>query len=344
MRKNYTLEEKEAALRTSLTGLARALGYTPVKKGNFYSLREMDSVMIKADSIWFRNSRIHAGATQGKGGTQIDFMLQFGNCSTVPEAVHEILSMNHIPVIREEDHLKKRIEPKKMTLPEKASGYRYLYDYLCKTRKISPEVVSYFTHDLGILYESKEHHNLVFLGKDKEGVIRYATQRGTSDIYGKVFKGDVKGNDKSYGVNIVNLDSPTVKVFEGCIDCMSYIDLTGDTVSNKVILSMLNDRPLLTFLQEHENIKEIEFCLDNDAPGRNAVLGTDEKKVINGEEVVKHNSGLLEKYAAAGYVVKNCPAEEGKGKDYNENLKYYRKYEPERITGIVSLKRQEKEL
>lgn len=338
MRKNYTAEEKAAVLRTSLTGLARALGYTPVRKGNYYSLKEMDSVMIKEDSIWFRNSRIHSGAMGGKGGTQIDFMLQFGNCSTVPEAVHEILNMNHLQIISEREIYVGSTVPSQLQLPEKATGYKRLYAYLCKLRKLSPEVVHYFTHEQAILYESKDHHNLVFLGKDKEGSVRYATLRGTSDVYGKKFKGDVRGSNKNYGVNIVNFNSSVVKVFESNIDCMSYIDLTGDTVSNKLILGMLNDRPLLTFLNEYNHIAEIDFCMDNDEPARNAVLGTDRRQIVNGIEVMVHIPGLIEKYSAAGYIVKDCPAETGKGKDYNENLQYYRENNPNHIIGIKELK------
>lgn len=337
---NYTEEERTAALRTSLTDLARAMGYTPVRKGSFYTLQEMDSVIVKNDATWCRWSRIHAGETEGRGGTQIDFMLQFGNCSTVPEAIHEILALNHIHVFRQVERQPSVPEAKEMLLPEKATGYRYLYAYLCKTRQMSPEVVSYFVHDLKILYESKEHHNLVFLGKDREGVVRYAMQRGTSDIYGRIFKGDVKGNDKSHGINIVNARSPVLKVFEAGIDCMSYIDLTGDTWSNKVVLGMLSDQPLYTFLQEYDHIEEIWFCLDNDAPARNAVLGTDKKAELrDGIEVTSHQPGLLEKYENKGYVVKDCPAEYGKGKDYNENLKYYREHEPEMIMGLPTLRR-----
>lgn len=344
MYKNYTEDERNAALRTSLTGIAQALGYTPVRKGSFYSLREMDSVIIKNDAIWCRWSKIHAGEMEGRGGTQIDFMLQFGNCSSVPEAIHEILALNNIHVFREVELPKKESPVKEMVLPEKSEGYRYLYAYLCKTRKLSPDVVSYFTHDLGILYESKEHHNLVFLGKDKEGVVRYAMQRGTSDIYGRTFKGDVRGNDKSHGVNIVNEDSSVLKVFESSIDCMSYINLTGDIQSNKVVLGMLSDRPLATFLQENGHIKEICFCLDNDEPARNAVLGTDKKKMVNGKEVVVHQPGLMEKYREQGYAVKDCPAEVGKGKDYNENLKYYREHEPEKIMEMPFVRRQGRKL
>ena len=342
MYQNYTVEERTAALQTSLTDLARSLGYTPVKKGRYYSLKEMDSVIIYNDATWCRWSKMRSGEIDDRGGTQIDFMLKFGGCSSVPDAIHEILSRNHIYVLRQVEVSPKVSIPeaKEMVLPEKSEGYKYLYAYLCKTRKLSPEVVSYFTHDLGILYESKQHHNLVFLGKDNEGNVKYAMQRGTSDIYGRVFKGDVKGNDKSHGVNIVNPNSSVLKVFESSIDCMSYIDITGDIESNKLVLGMLSDRPLQTFLQEQKHIKEIWFCLDNDEPARNAVLGVDKKVYIDGTEVIQHYAGLLETYQIKGYEVKDCPAEVGKGKDYNENLKVYREQEPTRVLGMAMQKRQ----
>ena len=99
-----------------------------------------------------------------------------------------------------------------------------------------------------------------------------------------------------------------------------YIDIYGDYESNKVILGMLADRPLQTFLEEHRNIKYIEFCLDNDEPARVAVLGIPEQ----------NKSGYKEKYEAMGYAVTDSPAAPY-GKDYNENLKYYNEYMPEKI-------------
>lgn len=101
MYSNYTQEEREAALSVSLTDLAKALGYTPQRKGAYYSLQEMDSVMISNDRSWCRWSKIHAGESSGRGGTQIDFMMEFGGCSSVPEAVHEILALNHVHILRE---------------------------------------------------------------------------------------------------------------------------------------------------------------------------------------------------------------------------------------------------
>lgn len=319
---NYTVEERDAALQTSLSGIAGLLGYTPVKRGRYYFLKEMDSVMIKNDRTWCRFSRIDAGASEGRGGTQIDFMMQFGDCDSVPEAIHKILEMNNIYVLRAEPY-EKFNSVTELRLPDAVEGkYSRLYAYLCKTRMLSAEVVSYFVHDLKILYESREHHNLVFLGRNKVGEVKYATQRGTCDMYGRSFKNDIIGSNKNYGVNVVNEKSEEVKVFESCIDCMSYIDIYGDYESNKVILGMLSDKPLMTFLDEYKNVKQIEFCLDNDEPARIAVLGVPEQG----------KGGYKEKYEALGYVVIDSPAE-AFGKDYNENLKYYNEHIPEKLCG-----------
>ena len=45
----------------------------------------------------------------------------------------------------------------------------------------------------------------MFLGRDKKGKIQYAGVHGTLELNGKkAFRGDVEGNNKSYGVNLRN--------------------------------------------------------------------------------------------------------------------------------------------
>lgn len=113
-------------------------------------------------------------------------------------------TLNEKAAIHQAGEIKPR-EHAEFVLPEAMLGtYRRAYAYLIKTRGLSQQIVDYFVRDLKILYEEKEHHNLVFLGKDKDGIVRYATKRGTADIYGKKYRGDVAGNDKNYGINIVN--------------------------------------------------------------------------------------------------------------------------------------------
>lgn len=309
----YTEEEKARALEVSLTSLAASLGYTPVRQGIHYHLKEMDSLVIYNDRSWNRWS----GKGNITGGSQIDFVLEFAGISTVPEAVQYLLEFKgeRIQDVYMEDSKKER--PKReFILPEKNDNCRRLFAYLIKTRGLSQEVVSDFVHRK-LIYEDAVHHNIVYCGYDPEGNIRYAGLRGTADMYGKKFKMDVPGNDKNYGVNIVNPASDELKVFESVIDCMSYIDIYGDTESNKLILGMVEDNPLVQFLTDYSHIKRISFCLDNDAAALKAIYGDKEK--------AKAKPGLKEKYESQGYEVTVEPPPYGK--DFNESLIESKKFE-----------------
>lgn len=315
----YTEAERALALQVSLTRLASAMGYTPFRIGAYYSLKEMDSMRIYNDHTWYRNSQ----KGNRTGGTQIDFVLEYGEAKTVPEAInyliefdgHQVEEMKTFsePVSPEEKISK---EKKDFKLPPVNHDFKRLYAYLIKTRMISSATVSEFVKKK-LIYEDAQHHNIVFCGRDKDGKIKYAGLRGTSDIYGKVFKMDVPGSDKNYGLNMVNEESSKLVVFEAAIDCMSYIDLYGDWSSNKLCLGMVADNPLEQFLQDHPHIKTIQFCLDNDIAGQKAIFGDKSHNRI----------GLKEKYEKMGYevIVKKPPF----GKDYNESLKEYRKNKAE---------------
>lgn len=305
----YTAEERKRAMQVSLTALAASLGFTPVRQGNHYSLKEIDSLVIYNDKSWYRWS----GKGDRSSGSQIDFMLEFGNAGDVPEAIRQLLDFNgeNVPeVYTERRQPAEGREQKQFVLPPENRNYRRLYAYLIQTRALSKEVVSEFVHRR-LIYEDAVHHNIVFCGRDPQGEIRYAGLRGTADLYGRKFKMDVPGNDKNYGVNIVNRQSGMLKVFESVIDCMSYMDMYGDYDSNKLVLGMVEDNPLVQFLQDYAHITDIAFCLDNDAAGRKAVYGEEEPDK-------KNKPGLKEKYEQKGYTVSvEVPPE---GKDWNEAL------------------------
>ena len=120
-------------------------------------------------------------------------------------------------------------------------------------------------------------------------------------------------------------------VFEAAIDMMSYIDITGDYESNKIALGMLDDSPLITFLNEQKHIKNIVFRLDNDIPAHQALYGKEDKQ-----------DGLLKKYKEAGYNVydKSAPSYNGRCKDYNDVLKCLKVYKPEAVYALCSSVRQ----
>lgn len=165
---------------------------------------------------------------------------------------------------------------------------------------LSKNTVDYFISQ-GLLYESKQYHNIVFLGNDKEGVTRFASMRGIYDKGGKSFKCDVAGNDKNYGFCVALSSSDVVNVFEAPIDLMSYVELYQAHGENAVALGGVADHPLETFLSDYPHIRTIRFCLDSDEAG-----------VIAANELAK-------KYMEKGYGIKVVvPSNECK--DFNEML------------------------
>lgn len=298
-KENFTEEELHHAKNISLLSVAQYCGYTPVKIGSYHSLKEIDSIRIYNDRSWYRWS-------ENKGGSQIDFLVEFSGM-TVVEAVKAICKMDGAVFVGEIEKYKSHKENKERVdfiLPEKSNNYKRLYAYLIQSRYLSKEVVDYFVKNK-LVYEEGKYHNIVFLGKDKNEEVKFASMRGTMDKYGKVFKGDVPGNDKTYGVNTRNENSEILNIFEAAIDMMSYMDMNKNYKENNLALGMLSDNPLEKFLEENPNIKTLNFCLDNDKRG------------------IKATNEYLVKYKEKGYEVLLSVPEYGK--DWNETLEVLKK-------------------
>ena len=271
----------------------------------------MDSLIIYNDRTWNRFS----GRGNITHGSQIDFVMEFAGIETVPLAVNYLLDLKgaavtekqYAPIKNTEENTPKR----EMVLPPKNKDSRRVFAYLTKTRGLSSDIVNAFLK-YGIIYEDAVHHNIVFCGRDPEGNIKYAGLRGTMDFAGKKFRMDLPGNDKHYGVNIINPKSSELKVFEATIDLMSYMDLTHDMTSNKLVLGMVEDTPLQRLLENYKHIKKITFCLDNDEAGLNAMFGNKESNVE------KRRLGYRDYYKTLGYDTSvELPLS---GKDWNEHL------------------------
>ena len=308
----FSEEELMAAKEADLCEVARQLGYTVKKKGNYHTLAEMDSIMIYNRRSWCRWSRITEKGENG--GSQIDFLRVFAGME-VKDAVFWLLDftgyqsfMPERKKIPLQNHLAGHIEkPKKpFLLPVPARNNDILFRYLTKERAISVEVVDFFVRQ-GLLYEERRYHNIVFKGKDKNGTIKFASMRGVCSQDSTPFKCDVAGSNKQYGFHIWNGESRELYVFEAAIDLISFVDMYRDYDSNKLALGMLHDAPLATFLKEHTQIRNIHFCLDNDVPGRKAL------------------QTLCQKYYGLGYEVEDCLPPEPY-KDYNEWLVAAKKY------------------
>ena len=228
----FTKDELQIAKSVDLVNLAADV-HIPLKKvGSVFSIEGMDSAIIFNRSTWYRYSR-------GVGGSTIDFLMYFKDME-YKEAVSYLLDFagyirSDIPSHRTEKKMKadtidrkpKVKEKVPFVLPEKADTCRGLYAYLMKRRKLSSRTINYWLKN-DLMYESAPYHNIVFLGKRADGKVMFASQRGIRDFSGKPFKGDVAGNDKTYGVNLINPESTELCVYEAAIDAMSDMDFRRD--------------------------------------------------------------------------------------------------------------------
>ena len=315
MSRRFTDEEISIAKTADLVSIAEHLGYTPVKIGHYYTLKEMDSMRIFDRNNWYRFSKKSENGYFC--GSQIEFLEEFVGLSFrnsvswlldfvgyehyIDKENERVYSSSAEAYGPNKNTNNLTVDSKSFVLPDAALENSHIYEYLNKKRCISSSVIDFFLYK-GLIYESSRYSNVVFKGNDKLGKTRFASERGITDIPGKKpYKRDVAGSDKNYGFNISNDNSDTVIVFEGAIDLMSYVDIFQDFEPNMIALGMTNDKPLIRFLEEHNGIKNIILCLDNDKPGRDAV------------------AYLTSKYKAEGYDVKEC-AVPTEYKDINEWL------------------------
>lgn len=248
----YTQEQIDRANQVNLEQFLRSQGEQLIKSGQEFRWKAHDSLTVKGNR-WFRHS-------QSKGGYPITFVMEFYG-KTFPEAVEMLLGEKPMKIAVE--------EPAKaeFRLPVKNENNDTVVSYLTEERKISIGLVEEFIK-AGFLYEDTKH-NVVFVGRDENGVPRYAHCRGTTST----FKQDVLDSDKSCGFHYYG-GSEMVYVFESVIDMMSYITIMNQGVwkiNNYVSLGGVSAKALEGFLKEHSNIKKVLICTDTDKAGTDAL-------------------------------------------------------------------------
>ena len=79
----FTQEQIDQAKQVPVERIAKSVGYTVVKKGRYFSLEEMDSLMINTrKNLWWRYSN-------GTHGNSIDFLIEFANYSFQQARQHQ---------------------------------------------------------------------------------------------------------------------------------------------------------------------------------------------------------------------------------------------------------------
>ncbi len=118
----------------------------------------------------------------------------------------------------EKDASEKKTEKKPFVLPAANSDNRMVIDYL-KRRGINNGVIQYCIRK-GLIYESAEYRNAVFVGFDGDAP-KYAALRGTWRHMSNPFKGEVAGSDKKYSFSVPpETASDRLIVTESAVDAL----------------------------------------------------------------------------------------------------------------------------
>lgn len=302
-----------------VTDLAQRMGYSLVRKGRYYSLKEHDSVIIDTTkNCFWRNSRFSQGFKGGAGST-IDFVMEFGEEPAYKAAMRRIALMygiegdNPKPPQMNRKPQTKNTYPKTLILPKQAykdnntTVFRYLL-----SRGISQSVIRYFLARK-MLYEDT-HRNCVFISPKQDfGCIR---STGKSR-----FVADVEGSDYEKCFFFKGVNAKKLYVAESVIDVMSvmtYLQIRrersseqperGDWYGNHAYLALSGTskiQSLFYCISQEPDIREVYLCLDRDEAGKAA-----DEKVVEG----------LKKMGFRG-ILRILKAPDERCKDWNDFVK-----------------------
>ena len=310
----FSNEEINAAGSVGLKELVENLGYQPKKVGlNEYKIEGYGGLFFNSEkNKWHCFSNSSGGGViqflidvEGKTWKDsVKYLLDNFVTASYDNAVKNYKERHNNKNIDTEEELKGEIE-----LPQKATQFKRLYAYLIKTRKIGKQTVDFFVKR-GELYEN-DKGGMVFIGKAKDGAIKYAMIRGTAE--NKPFKAEAKNSDKSFGFKVTNPRSNKLVVFESAIDLMSYMTLKQEAEEGYILnpdnllsLGGVGEKALHRMLDENLHIKSIEFALDNDEAGeaaRNKFVNKYESNfmlsrlIFRGKDVNEHLKSLVEENA-----------------------------------------------
>lgn len=215
--------------------------------------------------------------TKGIGGkTALDYLIKVEKMNFLDAAllIHECISEKKPKII---NSYKKNIK-RFLILPQSAETNENVINYLTNDRCIDKEIINYYI-SLGMIYESKYDHAVIFVGYNNDYKPRYAFKR---DIDGNG-KRDIYGSDKSYSFSLSSKGSSTLHIFESAIELLSYqtlikdkkqnwrndnyLSLSGATIIGDSIEETDLPIALYEFLKSNKNISDIYVHTNNDPAG-----------------------------------------------------------------------------
>ena len=264
----FSEQDRLMASKVDLISFLQLRGEKLERVGKEYKLIYTDSTG-KHDSITVCGNRWYDHKNQ-VGGGPVKFLREHYGMS-YQEAMLELLGGERstaLEIASVKD--KNNVPPKKeFKLPDANDDMRRVFAYLTKQRFIAPDIISFFAHQHKI-YEDKDHHNVVFVGTDENGVPKQASLRSTIS-FGNAFRITVSGSDTKYSFSHFG-ESGKLFVFEAPIDMLSFITLYQKDWKDHSYIAMngVYESAVLEALKCHLNLSEIVLCTDNDTGGIDA--------------------------------------------------------------------------
>ena len=258
----FTSDELYRAHHADIKSVLESLGEEVRPSGSQYEWVRHDSVKFRG-FVWYRFN-----PADQNSGTAVTFLQEFFGYS-FQDAVIYLLNGNYqadrnTTPMDYADLPNKRYKSEKIVLPPKNSNNDRLFGYLCNFRGIQYSTVKYFV-DKKLIYESADRHNIVCIGYDKKGVVKFLYQEGTLSF--NRFKNEYKARNKQYGFKHIG-SSDVLYVFESFIDMFSYIDLflldKNWKTYNYLAMGGLKYERLKHLLESYQHIKKVVICTDND--------------------------------------------------------------------------------
>ena len=287
---HFTEQQKEQARQTDIAELLRSQGETLRRSGSEYEWMDGGQKVTIRGNLWYHQY-------DQVGGDAIDFVRRFYN-KLYPEAMGYLLgetggTLTVSPPVQKEE--------KNFVLPPKNDNMRRVFAYLLNRRGIDREVLYAFVHK-GMIYESADYHNTVFVGFDSNGNAKHAHKRGTGSE--SSYKGNVTGSQPEFSFHWYG-QSDRLYLFEAPIDMLSFISMQkeGWRQHSYAASCSVSDRVLFQMLKDNPDIRQVVLCLDSDEPGQTAAKRIADKLFVQGissEILVPYHKDWNEDLLAAG--------------------------------------------
>ena len=266
---HFTEQQKTQARQTDIAELLRSQGETLKRSGSESEWMDGGQKVTIRGNLWYHQY-------EQVGGDAVDFVRRFYNKS-YPEAMEYLLggsggTLAVSPSVQKEE--------KPFVLPPKNDNMRRVFAYLLNCRGIDREVLYAFVHK-GMIYESADYHNAVFVGFDSNGNAKHAHKRGTGSE--SSYKGNVTGSQPEFSFHWYG-QSDRLYLFEAPIDMLSFISMQkeGWRQHSYAASCSVSDRVLFQTLKDNPNIRQVVLCLDSDEPGQTAAKRIADKLFVQG--------------------------------------------------------------